>query len=150
MTSNVGSQFVKASSNLGFQTDSKTKGNAGYRQKIQDALKQHFRPEFLNRIDDIMFFDPLTLKEIEKIVTRQIAEVQERLAKRGIKLMVSVPAKRQLAKEGFDPDYGARPLKRLIQKKIIDPLAERIIRGELPEGSKVKVAFRSNAYTFSK
>lgn len=151
MTSNVGSETIKASSNLGFRvTDTSGIDRDGYHTKVRDALKAKFRPEFLNRIDDIVVFDPLTIDDIGAIVDRQLRKVESRLAERGIKLSVDAAAKKKLALEGFDNEYGARPLKRLIQKRILDPLADRIIRGDLREGSKVKVVTKANEFVFSK
>lgn len=151
MTSNVGSQTIKASSNLGFRvTDTAGIDRENYHQKVRDALKEKFRPEFLNRIDDIVVFDPLTQDDIVSIVDRQLVTVGQRLAERGIKLSVDAAAKKKLAVDGFDPDNGARPLKRLIQKQILDPLADRIIRGDIHEGSKVKVATKADQFVFSK
>lgn len=151
MTSNVGSQTIKASSNLGFRMgDDDGVDREAYQQKVRDALKNHFRPEFLNRIDDIVVFDPLTQKDIEAIVERQLRTVELRLAERGIKLSVDPAARKRLATEGFDVEFGARPLKRVIQKQILDPLADRIIRGDLREGSKIKVAMKANNFVFSK
>ncbi len=154
MTSNVGSQYLKVSSNLGLRAHGESRGSGvdreAYHAKVRDALKDHFRPEFLNRIDDIVVFDQLTVDDIEGIVERQLRTVERRLGERGIKLTVDAAAKRKLAVDGFDAEYGARPLKRLIQKRILDPLADKIIRGELREGSKVKVATRANEFVFSK
>lgn len=152
MTSNVGSQYVKASSNLGLRAhgEGQDVDRDAFHSKMRDALKDHFRPEFLNRIDDIVIFDPLTVNDIEGIVDRQLRTIERRLAERGIKLTVDAAAKRKLAVDGFDADYGARPLKRLIQKRILDPLADKIISGDLREGSKVKVATRANEFVFSK
>ena len=150
MTSNVGSQTIKASSNLGFRVGGTDVDRDGYQAKVRDALKAHFRPEFLNRIDDVVIFDPLTQNDIVAIVERQLRIVEGRLAERGIRLTVDTAAKRKLAADGFEPDFGARPLKRLIQKRILDPLADRIISGDLREGSKVRVATKADEFVFSK
>ena len=151
MTSNVGSEYLKASNNLGFRSGVGAEiERESFHEKMRDALKSHFRPEFLNRIDDIVIFDPLTVTDIEAIVTRQLRNVELRLAERGIKLTVDAAARKKLAAEGFDSEYGARPLKRLIQKRILDPLADRIITGDLHEGSKVKVATKADQFVFNK
>jgi ATP-dependent Clp protease ATP-binding subunit ClpB len=153
MTSNVGSHYLKVSSNLGLRAQGNQPVEVdrdAYHTKVRDALKDHFRPEFLNRIDDIVVFDPLTVIDIEGIVDRQLRTVERRLAERGIKLTIDAAAKKKLAADGFDAEYGARPLKRLIQKRILDPLADKIIRGELREGSKVKVATKANEFVFTK
>ena len=112
-------------------------------------LREDFRPEFLNRIDDIITFRPLKMSDIEKIVDIQVRLIEERLRKHKIKIYVDAAARQYLAKEGFSPEFGARPLKRLLQKVILDKLADRIIKGELKDGGKVKVNFKSDSLVFS-
>lgn len=152
MTSNIGSQYLKAMSRLGFGAEAESAEKeqaANYRAKVTAALKEHFRPEFLNRIDDIVVFSPLSQEQINRIVDLQIDSIAKRLSERGISLSVDALARAHLAKEGFDPDYGARPLKRLIQKAILDVLADKIIRGQLKDGGKVKVNFKANSLAFT-
>ncbi len=144
MTSNVGSQFLRASARLGFGSGKEAE-HEDYRGKVMDSLKKNFRPEFLNRIDEIIIFNPLRPEDIEKIVDIQLAQIRERLAERHIQVALEPAARKFIASEGFDPDFGARPLKRLMQKVILDKLADKIIRGELKDGSKVKVNFRNNS-----
>jgi ATP-dependent Clp protease ATP-binding subunit ClpB len=103
-----------------------------------EALRGHFRPEFLNRIDEIVLFDRLTDKEIGKIVDIQHVRLQKRLAGQKLRLDLSDKAKSFLAKEGYDPAYGARPLKRVIQQKILDPLSMEILDGRISEGQIIK------------
>ena len=139
-------------SNLGFSIGSESaqkEEEKNYRQKILGALKDQFRPEFLNRIDEIIVFNPLRPADIEQIVDYQLALVQKRLDDRRIKLTLDSAARSYLAKEGFDADFGARPLKRLLQKAILDTLADKIIRGELKDGGKVKVNIKGGALAFS-
>ena len=107
--------------------------------RIQDALRRHFRPEFLNRIDDIVVFRRLGIKELSKVVDIQVATLAERLKAKGITLELTDKAKELLGRQGYDPIYGARPLKRVIQKLLQDPIALRMLQGELKEGQKVKV-----------
>ena len=107
--------------------------------QVDEALRTTFRPEFLNRIDDVITFKALTSAEIEPIVELQLKEVRERLAERRIELEVKPAAVEQLAIDGYDPVYGARPLKRLIQKEIIDRVANEMIAGHVMEGSKVAI-----------
>ncbi len=152
MTSNVGSQYLKAMSRIGFSAEGA--GSAGgeegdYRDKVMEALKTSFRPEFLNRIDDIVIFNPLRRKDIEKIVDLQIGLIEKKLEGRGITLAIDPAAREYLAKEGFNAEFGARPLKRLIQKVILDRLADKIIRGEFKDGGKVKVNFKADSLVFS-
>ena len=151
MTSNVGSEYLKAMSRIGFSAeDTKPSLEEGdYREKVMEALRGNFRPEFLNRIDDIVIFNPLHKVDIEKIVEIQIKLIEKRLADRRIKLEIEPAARLHLAKEGFSAEYGARPLKRLMQKVILDKLADKIIRGEFKDGGKVKVNFKANQLVFS-
>ncbi len=152
MTSNVGSQYLKAMSRIGFSAPSAEESSAeegDYRDKVMDALKSNFRPEFLNRIDDIVIFNPLHKKEIQKIVDLQITLIEKRLKERGIVLTIEPLAREYLAKEGFSAEFGARPLKRIIQKVILDKLADKIIRGEFKDGGKVKVNFKADSLVFS-
>ncbi|MFH1246164.1 MAG: AAA family ATPase, partial [Candidatus Liptonbacteria bacterium] len=152
MTSNVGSQHIRAMSNLGF---SGAQGSAireeedDYREKIMESLRHSFRPEFLNRIDEIIIFHPLRPEDIEKIVEIQVGFIQKRLRERDITIILDPAARKYLAKEGFDPEFGARPLKRLMQKIILDALADKMIRGELKDGGKVKINYRSNSLVFT-
>jgi len=151
MTSNVGSEYLKAMSRIGFSTDGGDASHqeSDYREKVMEALKSGFRPEFLNRIDEIVIFRPLRKADIEKIVDIQIKLIESRLAERNIKLAIEPAARAYLSKEGFSAEFGARPLKRLIQKVILDRLADKIIRGEFKDGGRVKVNFKANALTFT-
>ncbi|HUC02171.1 MAG TPA: AAA family ATPase [Candidatus Paceibacterota bacterium] len=151
MTSNVGSEYLKAMSRIGFSAEGAEAAveEGEYRDKVTEALRGSFRPEFLNRIDDVIIFNPLHRNDIEKIVDIQIRAIEKRLADRHIKLEVEPAARAHLAKEGFSPEYGARPLKRLMQKVILDKLADKIIRGEFKDGGKVKVNFKADQLVFS-
>ncbi|MDP1688550.1 MAG: AAA family ATPase [bacterium] len=148
MTSNVGSEITRAMSNIGFATSEETKllsEEEEYKEKIMAALKDNFRPEFLNRIDEIVIFNPLTPTDLQKIVEIQLELVRRRLAHKNIKITIGSEAKKYLAEEGFDPEYGARPVRRLIQKTILDKLADKIIKGEVKNGDKVKINFKENS-----
>ena len=151
MTSNVGSEYLKAMSRIGFsaETSEASVEEGDYREKVMEALKTNFRPEFLNRIDDIVIFNPLRRVDIEKIVEIQLKLIEKRLADRHIKLDIDPAARAHIAKEGFSAEYGARPLKRLMQKVILDKLADKIIRGEFKDGGKVKINFKANTLVFS-
>ncbi len=131
MTSNVGSQFI-AGANA--QSDPEE-----LQRKVNDALRQTFKPEFLNRIDDVVVFHELGLSDIEKIVDIQLKDVRARLARERITLELTPEAKQSLALDGHDPVYGARPLKRLIQRQVVDNVANLIIDGKVGEGDTVKV-----------
>ncbi len=130
MTSNLGSSYMTA---LGGKADEEM------RAKVMDALRAAFRPEFLNRIDDIVIFSPLSRDQIGEIVDIQLATVAKRLADRRITIQVTPAAKEWLGTRGYDPVFGARPLKRLIQREVIDPLAMKVLAGELHEGETVVV-----------
>lgn len=139
MTSNVGSDIIAKEAPLGFIDDGKVSQKEGLKEKVQGALKEKFKPEFLNRIDEIIIFDYLGQKEIKQIVDLELNKVQKRLTKKDIKIAVTEKAKEYLAEKGFDSNYGARPLKRLIQKLILDPLALKIVVGEVKNGSRITV-----------
>ena len=131
MTSNVGSQFIREFQENG---DEETKQRA-----IDEALRATFRPEFLNRIDDIVTFDALSISDIEPIVDLQLADVRKRLDERRVTLDVTPAARESLAIDGYDPVFGARPLKRLIQREVVDRIAEQVVRGNLLEGDHVLI-----------
>ncbi len=131
MTSNVGSQFIAGAGASGMNEET--------RKQVMDALRGAFRPEFLNRIDDVVIFQPLGLNDIEKIVDIQLKDVRARLARERMTLKLSDAAVQSLALDGLDPVYGARPLKRLIQRRVVDQVANLIIAGELHEGDTVLI-----------
>ena len=139
MTSNVGSQWIKE---LGGKDDKEM------RRRVLEAMDQHFRPEFLNRIDEIIIFHSLTMEDLVQIVDIQLGRLQKLLADRKVGLSLTEAAKRYLAEKGFDPVYGARPLKRTIQRELQDPLAMKILQGEFSEGDKVRVDLRGGQLAF--
>ena len=152
MTSNIGSQLIREHSAQENETmgdmlngmaemtpEAAAKRMAEFANKMQDALRNTFRPEFLNRIDDIITFNELNINVIENIVNLQLEEVRARLADRRITLDVTPAAMEHLSIDGFDPVYGARPLKRLIQRQIVDRIAEKVISGELRDGGHVLI-----------
>ncbi len=152
MTSNVGSEYLKAMSHIGFSASAEGAVKAeetNYREKVMDALKDSFRPEFLNRIDEIIIFKPLRRADIAKIVDIQLELIQKRLEAHKITIDIGSAAKEHLIQEGFSAEFGARPLKRLMQKVILDKLADKIIRGELKDGGKVKVNFKADSLVIS-
>ena len=131
MTSNVGSQFIR---------EFAENGDAEHRDKaIDEALRSTFRPEFLNRIDDIVTFDALTLSNIEPIVELQLKDVRKRLAERHVTLDVTSAALETLAIDGYDPVFGARPLRRLVQREVVDRIADQIVHGNLMERDHVLI-----------
>jgi ATP-dependent Clp protease ATP-binding subunit ClpB len=118
------------------------------RERVMDAVREHFRPELLNRIDEIVIFNALGKEQIKAIVDIQLAEVRERLADRKIELELTDAARELLAIEGFDPVYGARPLKRAIQQKIVQPLAIRLLRGDFHDGDRIVADARGGDLEF--
>ncbi len=152
MTSNIGSQIIQEEAQASNQTmgdvaedmlnmtpEDAAKRMVEFTNKMQDALSSTFRPEFLNRIDNIVTFKELSIDGIEPIANLQLQEVRDRLADRNIKLEVTPGALDSLAIDGFDPVYGARPLKRLIQKVIVDKVASKIVNGEVVDGQTIKI-----------
>jgi ATP-dependent Clp protease ATP-binding subunit ClpC len=140
MTSNLGTEFVTRSGTLGFQRSGEGVEGEG-EAKIERALKDTFRPEFLNRIDEVIIFSKLTLEDMVEIVTLQMKQVRERLEDHGLAVSLSDAARNWLAEEGLDPDFGARPLMRAIQKHVESPLSVKILQGEFKEGGQVLVDY---------
>jgi ATP-dependent Clp protease ATP-binding subunit ClpC len=138
MTSNVGAEMIRKGSSLGFKPDTANQYD-DMKTKVMDELKKSFRPEFLNRIDEIIVFHPLTETEIGEIVELMVRELQKRLEEQDIRFTLTDRAKAFLAKEGFDPQYGARPLKRAIQRHIEDRLSEALLAGKVKRGDTIVI-----------
>jgi ATP-dependent Clp protease ATP-binding subunit ClpC len=140
MTSNLGTGELQRQP-FGFRTDGRDGGMDEERLKssVNDALKRAFRPEFLNRIDEIIIFRPLTREQIIQIVGLMVKDVQERLRERGITFELTPAASEWLAREGFDPVFGARPLRRAIQRNLENPLSKGILAGDFQDGDHVIV-----------
>jgi len=148
MTSNIGSEFIAKMGTLGFLGEKEEATKKSLKEQVMDALKENFRPEFLNRIDEIIIFNYLGKEEIKKIVDLELKKVEERLSKKEIKVDFTDQAKQFLAEKGFDPNLGARPLKRVIQRLILDPLSLKIVAGEVKEGERVVVELKENKIFF--
>lgn len=149
MTSNVGSEIIAREASLGFITGDEIKSQKeNLRDKVMAALKESFRPEFLNRIDEIVIFNYLGKPEIKKIVDLEIQKVANRLEQKSVKIKATEATKGFLAEKGFDPNLGARPLKRVIQKEVLDPLSLQIVAGEIKEGERVVVDFEGDKIVF--
>jgi ATP-dependent Clp protease ATP-binding subunit ClpB len=146
MTSNLGSHFIAESA----VRESGGTISEGTRREVMDALRAHFRPEFLNRIDEIIFFHALSREHIKKIIDIQLRGLVKRLEDRKIHVTLTEAAKDQLANEGYDPTYGARPLKRAIQRQVLDPLALRVLEGDFGEGDTVTVDAGPGGMRFEK
>jgi ATP-dependent Clp protease ATP-binding subunit ClpB len=139
MTSNIGSQFIIDASE-----------RAERNRRVMEALRNHFRPEFLNRVDEIIIFDRLTDKELTKIVEIQLARVLRRLEQQHLELTLSEGAKRLLAEEGYDPVYGARPLKRVVQRRLLDPLSLALLEGKFMPGDRIRAEVEAGELVFHK
>ncbi|MFZ5365581.1 MAG: ATP-dependent chaperone ClpB [Patescibacteria group bacterium] len=153
MTSNIGSDLIlqlSVQSEIGFADNAaKTPAKQNVKGKIMEMLRERFKPEFLNRVDDIIMFDSLSKSDLAKIVNLRLEEIKRRLAGRGIGIEFTHCLKKHLADKGYDPAYGARPLKRLIQNEILDELAMRIVSSKINEQKNITVDFSENKIIFS-
>jgi ATP-dependent Clp protease ATP-binding subunit ClpB len=149
MTSNVGSHFI---ADAALRETSRTEGelDEGTKRQVLDALRDHFRPEFLNRLDEIIVFHALTREQMRHIIDIQLKGLMKRLEDRKIHVELTERAKDALIAEGYDPTYGARPLKRVIQRRVLDPLAMRVLQGEFGEGSVVRIDAPRGELEFTK
>jgi ATP-dependent Clp protease ATP-binding subunit ClpB len=140
MTSNLGSQWILE---LGADQHEEME------RRVMEAVNQHFRPELLNRIDEVVIFHALTRKDLREIVKLHMTSLRRMLAERELRLEISEEALDALAEEGYDPHFGARPLKRTIQRRIQNPLALKLLQGEFKPGGVVVVGFRKGEYSFA-
>jgi len=147
MTSNLGSPIIQE-----YFMDGHTDKSAhqAMEDKVMAELKKHFRPEFLNRVDDVIIFQSLDESEIARIVEIQLGRLEQRLAQQNLTLDVDAAAKKLLASEGYDPQFGARPLKRAIQEHLLDPLATKLLAGDFKPGDKIKVTAKDDELVFLK
>ena len=141
MTSNIGSQMIQ-------QITSEGGSPKRSRKPCKDILKEKFLPEFLNRIDETIVFHPLNREQIAKIVDLQLVRLAKLLAERDLRLEVTDAAKKAIATEGYDPTYGARPLKRVIQQRLQNPLATELLKGHIPDHGGVRVDYRDDEFAF--
>ena len=139
MTSNLGAREIKAGKTLGFQKTDSDSSYENMKQKLLEETRRTFNPEFLNRIDEIIVFHALGMEEVLQIIDILLADVAKRLKEKGLAFELTPPAKEFLAEKGFNPTFGARPLKRTIQKFVEDPLAEEILRGQFSGACEVTV-----------
>ncbi len=146
LTSNIGGEFIDKLAHIGFGTAGATDASRYEETKtrVMEALREHFRPEFLNRLDDIIIFDPLSKEALARIVETQVAEVVERLAQKRITLTLDPAVRAWLAEKGYDPQYGARPLRRTIQDRILTPLASLMVGQGVMEGGAVTVTLKGS------
>lgn len=152
MTSNIGARNITDPKKLGFSAaaDQEKENYEKIKDSVLDELKRAFRPEFLNRVDDVIVFRPLNEEEIKQIASLMLKSFQKRLIDRDIKVEVTDGALTEIAKEGFDPVYGARPLRRAIQSKIEDMIAEQILEGKVKDGDAIKVDVKDKAFCVTK
>lgn len=143
MTSNIGSQLIQEITQEGGD-------ESEMREAVMQTLNTRFLPEFLNRVDEIMIFHPLGREQIRRIVEIQVARLRHQLQEKGLELDVTVAALDAIAVEGYDPTYGARPLKRVIQQRIQNPLAVELLKREFAEGTRVKIDYRNEEFTFER
>jgi ATP-dependent Clp protease ATP-binding subunit ClpB len=149
MTSNVGSHFIAEAASRLASSDS-FELNEGLRREVMEALRAHFRPEFLNRVDEIIVFHALSRGQMRHVIDIQLRGLVRRLEDRKIHIDLTDKAKDLLIEEGYDPTYGARPLKRTIQRRVLDPLAMRVLQGEFTEGDTVRIDAAGGELTFTK
>ena len=148
MTSNLGTEYVTKGGTLGFFTQKGDDDERAMHDKIEKALKGAFRPEFLNRVDETIMFSPLTIEQMEEIVVLQMKEVQDRLNEHDISVQLTDAARLWLAKEGYDPAFGARPLRRAIQKYVESPLSVELLGGKFKDGAVVMIDVKDNKIVF--
>ena len=149
MTSNLGTEFARKSGALGFAPSDSPELAADH-EAIEKAMRQTFRPEFLNRIDEIIIFKPLSVEEVEEIVTLQMKDIAGRLAEQGLAVELTAAAQRWLAKQGYDPQFGARPLRRALQRFVESPLSVKLLRGEFKPGDLVVVDVKDDEVQFER
>jgi ATP-dependent Clp protease ATP-binding subunit ClpB len=147
MTSNIGSPIIQEFFNAGKLS---VKDHAEMENLVRAELKAHFRPEFLNRVDDIIIFHSLNEEQLASIVEVQLQRLDKRLALQNLRVELDKSARKLLAKEGYDPQFGARPLKRALQELVLDPLALKLLDGEFKAGDSIKVTAQDDELVFHK
>jgi ATP-dependent Clp protease ATP-binding subunit ClpC len=149
MTSNVGADLIRRRGSLGFKAqEEKQMPYDQMKEKLMDEVKKTFKPEFLNRLDDVIVFHALSREDLGKIVDIEISEVKDRLEEQGVSIKLTEGAKDFLIEKGFDPTFGARPLKRTISRYLEDPLAQALLRGEVKRNQRVKVRQKGERLAF--
>lgn len=151
MTSNIGSEFSQEMADLGFSSvaeENREKKEEDLKEKIRKALERHFRPEFLNRLDEIIIFNSLTSKVIVKIVEQQLEKVKARMAEKDISINFGDSLKKYIMEKGYSEHYGARPIKRAIQSHLLNKLAEEIIVGRIKAGDEVLIDAKEGKIEF--
>jgi ATP-dependent Clp protease ATP-binding subunit ClpB len=161
MTSNLGSPIIQEYFSRSRREEAQTSNSKSSKSRDLDSykdlekeimaeLKRHFRPEFLNRVDDVIIFQSLDEEDLARIVDIQLEKLKKRLTQQQLTLDVDVAAKKLLAREGYDPQFGARPLKRAVQERILNPLSMRLLEGDFKPGDKIKVTAKGDELVFEK
>ncbi|MBI4589038.1 MAG: ATP-dependent Clp protease ATP-binding subunit, partial [Candidatus Rokubacteria bacterium] len=148
MTSNLGTQLIGKRTQPGFLQESQDESYERMKERVLEELKRAFRPEFLNRVDDIVVFHSLSVDHIKGIIGLMINRIDKQLAEKGIQILLTPRAEELLVQKGYDATYGARQLRRTIQKQIEDPLAEAIVRGQFAEGMRIEVDGDGESFVF--
>ncbi|MFA5370113.1 MAG: AAA family ATPase, partial [Candidatus Omnitrophota bacterium] len=137
MTSNIGTRLIQQSEDA-----------ISAKEKVEELLREHFRPEFLNRVDEIIIFNRLLKEDMEKIIDLQLDDLRSRLNEKSVNAIITKEARRELAREGFDPAFGARPLKRVIQRRIYDVIALKILKHDIKEHSEITIDYDNKKQVF--
>ena len=148
MTSNLGTSLIGKRVSPGFLQETDESSYDKMKERVLEEMRRAFRPEFLNRIDDIIVFHALSLDHIKEIIRLMIGRINKQLAEKGIELVLTPAAEAALVEKGYDQTYGARQLRRTIQKHIEDPLAEAIVRGQVAESARIEVDVDGAGFTF--
>jgi ATP-dependent Clp protease ATP-binding subunit ClpC len=148
MTSNIGADVLKNQTTLGFKKVSVDSSYNAMKELLGKEVEKHFRPEFLNRLDDLIVFRPLTRVDLETIIHLEMKSVEARLAKKGVRISLTKEALDYLIDQGFNPDFGARPLKRAIERLVEDPLSEGLLRGEFKEAKHIHISLKDKHLFF--
>jgi ATP-dependent Clp protease ATP-binding subunit ClpC len=148
MTSNLGTSLIGKRVAPGFMQEGDEASYEKMKDRVMEEMKRAFRPEFINRIDDIIVFHALSLAHIQQIIRLMIDKINKQLTEKGIELVLTPAAEAALVEKGYDPQYGARQLRRTIQKHIEDPLAEAIVRGQVPESARIDVDVDGGNFVF--
>jgi ATP-dependent Clp protease ATP-binding subunit ClpC len=150
MTSNIGTTYAKGGSTLGFRTSAEPVEHEKMREDIREALKKTFRPEFLNRIDEVIVFQRLSKEDMKRIVDLQMKDIGQRLLEQGLDIQLSEAARDWLAEEGYDPAFGARPLRRTLQRLVESPLSKKLISSEFKVGDQLQIDVEDGELVFRK
>jgi len=148
MTSNLGTSLIGKRTSPGFLQESDESSYEKMKDRVMEELKRAFRPEFINRIDDIIVFHALSVEHIKVIIRLMVERINKQLVEKGIELVLTPAAETALVEKGYDPIYGARQLRRTIQKHVEDPLAEAIVRSQVPESARIEVDIEGGNFVF--